>query len=242
MTVRYGLVAFDAPDIEALSAFYAQLTGWQPEKQTEDDWMELRTGAGQKVAFQLAPDHVPPQWPGQEHPQQLHLDLMVDDQDALAGRAVALGAKRLATGPTWITLADPAGHPFDLCRRDPGAAAAEPVELYSVCYDVPDSGAAARFYSDVLGWPVAYDGPEGAMVESDGRRLMFQNVEGYQPPRWPDPAHPQQGHLDLDVDVADFAAGEAQVLALGATAKDAGDGDFRVYADPFGHPFCLISR
>jgi hypothetical protein len=27
---------------------------------------------------------------------------------------VALGATRLADGATWITLADPAGHPFDL--------------------------------------------------------------------------------------------------------------------------------
>ena len=31
---------------------------------------------------------------------------------------MALGATRLADGPTWVTLADPAGHPFDLCQRD----------------------------------------------------------------------------------------------------------------------------
>jgi hypothetical protein len=31
-----------------------------------------------------------------------------------AHRAEELGATRLADGATWITLADPAGHPFDL--------------------------------------------------------------------------------------------------------------------------------
>jgi hypothetical protein len=34
----------------------------------------------------------------------------------LAIGAVGLGATRLADGPTWITLADPAGHPFCLVR------------------------------------------------------------------------------------------------------------------------------
>jgi hypothetical protein len=33
---------------------------------------------------------------------------------AVEARARELGATRLADGPTWITLADPAGHPFDL--------------------------------------------------------------------------------------------------------------------------------
>ncbi|MBB5834408.1 VOC family protein [Kribbella italica] len=55
-------------------------------------------------------------------------------------------------------------------------------------------------------------------------------------PRWPDPAYPQQLHLD--VAVPDLEAAEADVLAAGAT-KLRDSGDFRVYADPAGHPFCL---
>ena len=47
---------------------------------------------------------------------------------------------------------------------------------------------------------------------------------------------PQQIHLDVMVD--DPAAAGAAVLALGARKLD-GDG---VYADPAGHPFCLIPR
>ena len=36
-----------------------------------------------------------------------------------------------------------------------------------------------------------------------------------------------------------WASAEAATLALGATKFGDGDGDFRVYADPAGHPFCL---
>ncbi|MGH3409593.1 MAG: VOC family protein, partial [Streptosporangiaceae bacterium] len=56
------------------------------------------------------------------------------------------------------------------------------------------------------------------------------------PPTWPDPAVPQQFHLDVMVE--DVAAAGPGVLALGASKLD-GEG---VYADPAGHPFCLIPR
>jgi hypothetical protein len=55
-------------------------------------------------------------------------------------------------------------------------------------------------------------------------------------PRWPDPAYPQQLHLD--VAVPDLEAAEVDVLAHGGT-KLRDSGKFRVYADPAGHPFCL---
>ncbi|TPN06629.1 VOC family protein, partial [Mesorhizobium sp. B2-3-3] len=57
---------------------------------------------------------------------------------------------------------------------------------------------------------------------------------------WPDPAHPQQFHLDFAVPDLDRA--HEQVVALGATVLDEGDGcrSWRVFADPAGHPFCLV--
>ena len=59
-------------------------------------------------------------------------------------------------------------------------------------------------------------------------------------PRWPDPAFPQQAHLDVEVERADLEDAERRVLALGATRLP-GDGEnWRVYADPVGHPFCLV--
>lgn len=42
--------------------------------------------------------------------------------------------------------------------------------------------------------------------------------------------------------MTDVDEAERQVLGLGATRVDgaAGDGTFRVYRDPAGHPFCLV--
>ncbi len=97
VTGTLELVAIDAPDIERLASFYAQLTGWEIVRKDEG-WTTMRAGDGQEIAFQLAPDHVAPEWPGQERPQQVHLDIFVEGREAAAERAVALGATRLAEG------------------------------------------------------------------------------------------------------------------------------------------------
>lgn len=235
VTASLDLAIFDAADIAKVGSFYAELTGWEVVRKDADRF-GVRTPDGQEIEFQLAPDHVAPQWPGQERPQQFHLDLQVADIEAAAARAVELGATRLADGESWITLADPAGHPFDLCRLE---GAGEVMTLFAVTIDTPDASGLARFYADLTGTEVAYDGPEGAMVSAAGKNLMFQLIEDYRPPRWPDPAHPQQAHLDLVV--ADLDAGEARALELGATRLDGQGERYRVFADPSGHPFCLIS-
>jgi catechol 2,3-dioxygenase-like lactoylglutathione lyase family enzyme len=234
-TGRLELLALDAPDIERLASFYTELAGWEIVGR-EPDWITVRADDGQELAFQLAPDHVAPQWPGQELPQQLHLDLQVDGIEAAAERAIRLGASRLATGPSWITMADPAGHPFDLCQKD-GLGSA--TQLFAVTIDAPDAAALARFYAEILGMQVGYDGPEGSLISGGGKSVMFQQVGEYTPPRWPDPAQPQQGHLDIEVE--DLDAGEARVLELGATRLEGGGKTFRVFADPAGHPFCLTA-
>ena len=70
-------------------------------------------------AFQLAPDHRPPDWPDPQRPQQVHLDVMVDDLAAADREVRRLGARRLTDGQD--VYADPAGHPFCLIPR-PGWA------------------------------------------------------------------------------------------------------------------------
>jgi catechol 2,3-dioxygenase-like lactoylglutathione lyase family enzyme len=230
-----GAVAFDAADIDRLASFYAELTGWEIVEK-DSDWITVRTGDGQEIAFQLAPNYLRPQWPGQEHPQQFHLDLLIDGYEAAAERAVDLGATRLADGETWITLADPAGHPFDLCQRD---GVGPVMGLFAVTVDAPDAAALARFYAALLGMEVTYEGPEGALIAGDGKSVMFQQVSEYNPPRWPDPAYPQQAHLDISVD--DLDAGETRALELGASRLEGGGETFRVFADPAGHPFCLTA-
>src|SRR5262245_28419930 len=116
-TGRLELVAFDAADISGLAGFYTALTGWEVVRDVPG-WITIRGPEGHEVGFQEAPDHVPPQWPGQERPQQFHLDLLIDGIEDAAARAESLGATRLGKGESWITLADPAGHPFDLCQKE----------------------------------------------------------------------------------------------------------------------------
>jgi catechol-2,3-dioxygenase len=234
-TGRLELVAFDATNIGKLASFYAELTGWRIVRDV-DGWITLRAGDGQEVAFQQVAEHIPPQWPGQERPQQIHLDLLVDGYQEAARRAVALGATRLGDGDTWITLADPAGHPFDLCQRD---GVGRQMELLAVTIDAPDASALARFYASLLGMEVTDDGPARAVVVGGGKRLVFQQVSDYTAPQWPDPAHPQQGHLDIIVDDPDhLKAVTAWAEELGAT-RLADQTTWVTLADPAGHPFDL---
>ena len=110
--------------------------------------------------------------------------------------------------------------------------------LHHVVLDCPDPHALAEFYSGLLHQPITYDSAEFVVVSADGTTsgLAFQRAPGHRPPTWPDPAVPQQVHLDVMVD--DVGAATPNVLALGARQL----GDDGVFADPAGHPFCLVPR
>jgi catechol 2,3-dioxygenase-like lactoylglutathione lyase family enzyme len=111
--------------------------------------------------------------------------------------------------------------------------------LHHVILDCPDPRSLAGFYSELLGLPITWENDEFVVVSKDDRTsgLGFQRAPDHQPPQWPDPNHPQQIHFDIMVD--DVDAAEPKVLELGARRLPAGD---HVYADPAGHPFCLILR
>ena len=111
----------DAPDLHVESAFWAALLGGTVE--ADDDWHSVVVEGGWRLAIQLAPDHVPPVWPGGPQQQQVHLDVWVDDLAAAHEHAVSLGATLLqaaddpgTTEEVFQVYADPAGHPFCLCR------------------------------------------------------------------------------------------------------------------------------
>lgn len=115
-----GDVVLDTTDPPGLATFYSRLLGW-PITRREEDWWCIREGDhGPRLSFQLAPDHRPPTWPGDDVPQQFHLDLDVPEAD-LAGAvsyAESLGAvlaDNSASAPSFVVLLDPSGHPFCLC-------------------------------------------------------------------------------------------------------------------------------
>ncbi len=118
MIGRVHHVVLDCPDPLALAEFYSALLG-DPITYASEDWVVVSTSSqASGLAFQRAPDHRRPTWPDMSIPQQLHLDVMVEDVTAAAPLVVALGATRLAGEDVF---ADPAGHPFCLVTR-PGWA------------------------------------------------------------------------------------------------------------------------
>lgn len=112
--------------------------------------------------------------------------------------------------------------------------------LHSTVIDCPDPRALAGFYCELLGMHVVKSDDDWVTIrnDSDAPAIAFQLAPKLQEPRWPDEARPQQFHLDVQVD--DIERAEQRVLALGASRLDTDGDDFRVYADPAGHPFCLV--
>ena len=235
MVGRLTTVVWDAADIRGLADFYVGMAGFT-QRYADDEWVTLTSADGWRFGVQHAPDQVPPRWPDPAFPQQMHVDFRVADLEAAATRAEALGAERLGDENSWIVLADPAGHPFCLSRAE-----VEGTEVSGLTIDTDDAPALARFYSGLLGMEKSYEGPDGVLLGTDGgQRVWFQHVAQHQAPRWPDPSRPQQLHLDVMVgDDPDEA--EQAVLALGATRLPGAGENWRVYADPHGHPFCLLT-
>ncbi|HEY6744248.1 MAG TPA: VOC family protein [Mycobacteriales bacterium] len=114
--------------------------------------------------------------------------------------------------------------------------------LHSLVLDCPEPHTLAEFYSELLGLPRLADAPDWAAIGTDRLpAITFQRVLPYQAPTWPDPTIPTQLHVDVLVEDLDQA--ERRVLRLGAVLLEGSDKPvgYRVYADPAGHPFCLVT-
>ena len=113
---RFPSVVLDCPDPQQLAEFYSALLDWKIEKQ-EDGWWSIRADYGDSLAFQKVDDYTPPQWPGHDVPQQMHIDVDVDDLDAAESAVLELGATKHdhQPGTAFRVFLDPAGHPFCIC-------------------------------------------------------------------------------------------------------------------------------
>jgi catechol 2,3-dioxygenase-like lactoylglutathione lyase family enzyme len=114
----YQVVTFDAADLAAESAFWAGVLGGQVH--ADENWHMVVVDGQPRVGVQLSPAHQAPDWP-HGTPQQIHLDLWVEDFPAAHDEVMALGARVLqeahgnSSGDDFQVYADPAGHPFCLC-------------------------------------------------------------------------------------------------------------------------------
>lgn len=117
--------------------------------------------------------------------------------------------------------------------------------LSGVVLECRDPSVLAAFYSRLTEWPVTFAEEDWCSIGESAEaefHLSFQRSPGYLPPTWPDPASSMQFHLHLRV--ADIDEAEGVVLSIGGRKLDhqpAPDAA-RVFADPAGHPFCLVRR
>jgi hypothetical protein len=116
-TMRLGAVSLDCADPPALAKFYADLIGVEVPFST-DTFAAFKLDA-LWIAMHRIEDYRPPQWPNPDAPQQLHIDLAVDeDLDTAEANAISMGAIKADVQPSpdkWRVMIDPAGHPFCLC-------------------------------------------------------------------------------------------------------------------------------
>ena len=112
---RFPNFVIDCPDPGALATFYgALLAGSRYLRGLGRDPARI----GNCICFQPVTDYTPPQWPGQQVPQQMHLDVIVDDLDAAEAAVLELGATKHEhqPGTTFRVFLDPAAPVLPLRR------------------------------------------------------------------------------------------------------------------------------
>lgn len=91
MIGRLHHLAVDCPDPRSLAGFWSAVLGW-PITYESDGWVVVSVNDHTSgMAFQLAADHRPPVWRDPARPQQMHLDVMVEDPAAAGEQVMALG-------------------------------------------------------------------------------------------------------------------------------------------------------
>lgn len=194
-------------------------------------------GSIPELGFEHAPANLPPEWQNPDRPQQVHLDIEVGNVEAARELAVSNGATFLDENDERAVLADAVGHPFCLYA----AASPHPGHgrIKRIVFDCFSPRALASFYDQLLDMPDRVV-DEAERVEISGAHhdvdLAFQRSLSA-PPRWPDPAHPAQLHLDIDFEDDDVLS---VIESLGALRRPVPNRpDHLVFCDPAGHPFCL---
>ena len=116
--ITIGNIMIDCKDAQVLCDFYSALLGWQAC--TVYGLPAVRSKAGEVFLFAQENDYTSPIWPEQTGCQQkqVHIDFQVPNIAFAVAEAVRLGAVKAEAqfgGAEFVTLFDPAGHPFCLC-------------------------------------------------------------------------------------------------------------------------------
>ncbi|HCA28462.1 MAG TPA: VOC family protein [Ruminococcaceae bacterium] len=116
-----GDISIDCANPQRTRDFYAVLTGW--EKRESFGCPALVGDNGLLMLFMSCDfEYIPPVWPEEPGKQQkqMHFNFQVDDLPSAVEEAIRLGATKAAVqygGEHFVTMFDPEGHPFCLCRK-----------------------------------------------------------------------------------------------------------------------------
>ena len=118
--VVLGNVMVDCDDERKLQRFYGELLGWEMCELFARP--AVSSSSGIVFLFIEEKDYVPPVWPEDTGKQQkqMHFDFQVYNVSDMVKKAESLGAKKsesLFGGSDFVTMFDPSGHPFCLCRK-----------------------------------------------------------------------------------------------------------------------------
>jgi Glyoxalase-like domain len=117
-TPRIERIVIDCFSPRALAPFYQELLSLPTRTLDTAERVEIQGDDASMpgLAFQHAPQYQPPRWPDPRYPQQIHLDLDVDEPESARDLVERLGGMRLPEmGGSCPVYADPAAHPFCLC-------------------------------------------------------------------------------------------------------------------------------
>jgi len=113
---------------------------------------------------------------------------------------------------------------------------------WGTAIEAPDPSRLAKFYSELLGWPIVNEEPGTAVLAAPEGPIyvVFQEASDYRRPVWPPIPAEQRPMMHFDFEVDDLDSAVADAVALGATvAEQQPQTNVRVLFDPAGHPFCL---
>jgi len=116
-----GDLSIDAVNPEKLRNFYAALTGW--EKSVAFGSPALTVENGLLILFMdVDCGYVPPIWPEEPDKQQkqMYFNFQVDNLASAVKEVIRLGGVKASAqfgGEHYVTILDPEGYPFCLCRK-----------------------------------------------------------------------------------------------------------------------------
>ncbi|MEU5874050.1 VOC family protein [Glycomyces sp. NPDC047369] len=242
MTIRWTTILLDFPAdvLDAANAFWPNVTGTT----MSTPW------SGHPEFASLVPGHGDPYLALQrleDGAARVHPDFHVDDLDAEASRAIALGAAKTREEPGLVVLASPTGLPFCLVRHGRGQSEVPPPtardgqasRLDQLCIDVPPEA----FDRELAFWTGFTDWPRSSSDTHEFRRLL-------PPPGLPvhfllqrlDTAAPDQStSAHLDFSCADVEAEADRHTATGA-ARVRRHRHWQVMRDPAGLEYCLTDK